>query len=205
LPNHRPPITQLDVPAMGALSDRADPAHFNLPLPYAPADRVLGGDGYWAAKRIGELTPTHLALAIDAGQFSDSRVQPMIQHALEERASDVMAYWFSRVVPLELVSFTGARIELIDAAVTRELTAPDVTDYRVDFLGREGETVADPIIVHPPGGDVAFDLPPTAARAAEDYLVLQITARRRRHWLPRAFEVHIRPMSGRPAVVGMRH
>jgi hypothetical protein len=205
LRNHSPPLTQVDVPAIGDLSDRADPAHADLPLPYAPADRLLASDGYWAAKLIAGLSSTHLALAIDAGKFSDPRVQPMMQHALEARARDVMAYWFSRVVPLELVSFGGTRLEFRDLSAAHGLVTLGVTDYRADFLGREGEVVAEPIIAHPSGAELAFDLPPAAARAAQDYLIVQITARRRRRWLPRGIELHIRPMGGAPMVVGLRH
>jgi hypothetical protein len=202
-------VTQDDIPAVGGLSDEVHPENFDLPLPYAPADRLVASDGYWAAKRIGVLSALssspYISLAIEAGKFSDLRAQETIRRALETRGRAVASYWFSRVVPLDLLSFAGARLELIDEAIALALEAPDVTDYRLDFVDGNAEPVAEQLWVHPLAAKVTVDLPEAALRAANDYLVIQILGRRHEHWLPRMVEVHIRPVGGIPAVVGIRH
>jgi hypothetical protein len=205
LRNPPPSITQVDVPAIGGLADRVDPGHFDLPVPYAPAERVQAADGYWAARRIAQLTPAHIALAVEAGKFSDGRARDMMQHALESRAQDMIRYWYSRVVPLRLVSFIGPWLTMRDEAAALDLVSPNVTEYRLDFLDGEANIVTEPLFLHPAQDKLEVALPPAALEAAREYLVVQITARRRRRWLPRSFEVHIRPLGDGLAVVGLRH
>jgi hypothetical protein len=204
----RPP-TRLDVPAVGGLTDDVDPERFNLPMPYSPADRLQASDGYWAAKRIGLLTRTsgsaHLARAIDAGEYSDPRARQRIRRALEARGRAVAGYWFARVVPVEFVSMSGADFDLRDEAVAFGLVSPGVTDYRFDFVSSDARPVAQPLWVHPRGGAIHIELPDAALRAASDYLIVRLVARRAGRWLPRAVEFHIRPLGKRPAVVGIRH
>lgn len=205
LSNPLPILTQTDVPAIGGLSDSVNPAEFDLPLPYAPAQRIQAADGYWAARRIAELTPAHLALAIEAGKFSDRRAQELLAHALEARARDLLLYWYSRVVPLRFISFVGAWLTVRDEAMAHDLVTPNVTEYRLDFVDTDANVVAEPIFLHPADDKLEVALPLAALEVARQYLVVQITARRRGRWLPGGFEVHIRPIGDQLAVVGLRH
>jgi hypothetical protein len=199
-------LTPLDVPAVGALSDEVDPERADLPLPYAPADRLQGSDGYWMAKRIARLCSSRsIALAIEAGKFSDRRARQRITRALEARGRTIASHWFSRVVPVELVSFSGARLELRDEAINLGLVSPKVSEYRFDFMSGDGQAVAESLWVQPRGDRLELVLPDGARRAARDYLVVQILARRAGRWLPRTFELHVRPLGESPRVVGIRH
>jgi hypothetical protein len=204
-PNPGPPPTQVEMLALGQCDADVDPATFAPPLPYQPVDRTLPADGYWAAKRIAALSPTHIALAIDAGKISDARAQRTLQAVLEARRTKVLSYWFGQVTPIELVSLTGPKLVLRDEAANYGLVRPDITDYRIDFLMSSGNMAADTLVLHPRDGRLQFALPGGALVAARDYLVVQITARRGRRMLPRAFELHVKLVGDRPIVVGMRH
>jgi hypothetical protein len=84
-PSRRPKPTQTELPALGELPADVDPGAYAPPMPYEPADRLLGPDGYWAAKRMLALSSTQIALAIAAGNISDPRAQRAMQAALESR------------------------------------------------------------------------------------------------------------------------
>jgi hypothetical protein len=204
-PNPAPQPTQSDIPAVGELDPDVDPSAFAPPLPYEPADRLLGPDGYWAAKRMVELSSSHIALAIDAGRISDPRAQRAIQAALEARRTKVMTYWFGRVTPLEVVSAAGTKLVVRDEAVHHGFATHDSTDYRIDFLTREGAGADEGSVVHPRGSVIELTLPSRALARAREYLVVQVTARRANHVLPRALEVHLKLAEGGLKVVGIRH
>jgi hypothetical protein len=201
--------TRDDVPAVGALSDDIEPERIHQPGRYHPAERLQPSDGYWAAKRIGHLAAVspsrHIAHAVEAGQFSDPRARRLIRDALEARGRAITRHWFERVVPAEFVSLRGARLELRDEAVALRLVPPGVTDYRFDFISSDAKVVAEGRWVRPRGGTVHIELPDDALRAAQDYLIVQLLARRDGRWLPRRVELHIRPVGERLAVVGIRH
>src|SRR5262249_46172218 len=138
-------------PALGELPSHLDPVAYAPPLPYEPADRLLGSDGYWAAKRMLALSSTHIALAIAAGNISDPAAQHAMQVALESRRATVAAYWMSRVTPIELVSVAGDKVSLRDEAVQNGLATPNVTDYRINFLTSEGAHAAEGLTLRPQG------------------------------------------------------
>ena len=204
-PNPPPTPTQVDVLAVGALDPRFDPASFAPSMRFEPTGRLLPADAYWAAKRVAHLSPTHIALAVDAGHYGDRRAQRMMQAALEARRLGLVRYWFARATPIEVVSLMGTRLALGDEAVKVGLLRPDETDYRIDFFTSNGNAAADPRVVRPSDGKVDFILPDGALVAARDYLVVQVTARRGDRMLPRAFELHMKLVGDRPIVVGIRH
>jgi len=82
---------------------------------------------------------------------------------------------------------------------------PDVTDYRIDFLTGGGERIGAPIVLHPRAASVVLTLPVASIDAARDYLVMQITARRGKRILPRAFELHLKMGGDKLVVLGIRH
>jgi hypothetical protein len=203
-PNHRPRATQIDMPAIGELPKDVDPAGYAPPLPYEPADRMLGPDGYWAAKRMLTLSPQQIALAVAAGNISDPRAQRAMQSALETRRTQVAAYWMARATPLELLSIVGKQVLLRDEAVQNRLAQANVTDYRITFLSSDGDLVGTGFTLHPHGSVMVFTLPPEVIQG-RDYVVVQVTARREGRLLPRAFELHLALAGDRPTVLGVRH
>jgi hypothetical protein len=202
-PNPRPRATQIDFPAVGELPLDVDPAAYFPSLPWEPAERLSGPDGYWAAKRMLSLSSTHVALAIAAGSISDPRAQRAIQVALEARRRKVASYWFGRVTPLELVSVIGSKVLLRDEAVQQGLAPPNVTDYRVNFLTSDGDRLGEGFTQHPHGSVMVFTLPDAVLR--RDYVIAQVTARRSGRLLPRSFELHLSLGGQRPTAVGIRH
>jgi hypothetical protein len=203
-PNPRPKATQVEMPAVGELAEDPDPAAYAPPLPWEPADRLSGPDGYWAAKRMLALSPTHLALAIAAGSISDPRAQRAIQAALEARRRKIAGYWFERVTPLELVSLIGSKVLLRDEAVQQGLSQANVTDYRVNFIGSAGDRIGGGFTLHPHGSVMVFTLP-DAVLARRDYVIALVTARRSGRLLPRTFELHLALGGQKPTAVGIRH
>jgi hypothetical protein len=191
--------------ALGAFSRDVDPGRFSPPMPYEPADQLLSPDGYWAAKRIAALSPAHLALAIDAGKITDARTRRVMQAILEARQANVVTYWYGRVTPIEFVSLERTKLLLRDEAVTRRVVPRDITDYRFDFFTSTGSAAAETMRLHPKDDKLELVLPDGAMLAARDYLVVQVTARRGKRTLPRAFEVHVKLEGDRSTVVGLRH
>jgi hypothetical protein len=203
-PNPRPRPTQTDFPSVGEFPDDVDPAGYEPPLPYEPADRLLGADGYWAAKRMLTLSPTQIALAIAAGNISDPRAQRAMQKAIESRRAKVAAYWMARATPVELLSIVKSQVLLRDEAVQARLAPANVTDYRVTFLTSDGDLVGEGFTLHPHGSVMVFALPANVT-AGRDYLVVQVTARRNGRLLPRAFELHLSLTGEQATVLGVRH
>jgi len=204
-PNPAPPPTQIAIPSLGQLEPDVDPRSFRPPMPWEPALRLLSPDGYWAAKRIAAISSTQIALAIDAGQLSDPRARRAMQVALEGRRARVLGYWFSRVVPLEPVALNGNRLMLRDEAIALGIASSNVTDYRIEFLKTGGSSAADALDMHPTGGTLDIVLPDNALQAAQEYLVIQVSARRSGRALPRTFELHLKIVGGKLVVLGIRH
>jgi hypothetical protein len=206
LAKNRPRVpTQTEMPALGELSGEVDPAGYEPPVPYEPADRLSPSDGYWAAKRIAALSRVLIALAIEAGRVDDLETQRRMQAALEARRLAIMGYWFGRVTPLELVSVAGDNIVVRDEAVAHDLVPLDSTDYRIDFLTSAATEAAPAMLLHPADGLLDFVLPTEALTVARDYLVLEITARRGKHVLPRSFQLHLSFVGNVLKVLGIRH
>jgi hypothetical protein len=203
-PNPRPTPTQTDLRAVGEFSADVDAGAFAPPLPYEPADRMLGPDAYWAVKRMLALSSMHLTLAIAAGQIGDPRAQRTLLTALEARRAKVARYWFDRVTPIELVSLAQTKLTLRDEAVQSRLVPANVTDYRIDFSTTDGDRAAESLTLHPQGSVLEFTIPDRAL-ASRDYLVVQVVARRSGRILPRAFELHLKLGGERPLVLGVRH
>jgi hypothetical protein len=204
-PNPPRKATQIDMPALGEFPNDLDPTAYAPPLPYTPADRLLGSDGYWAAKRMLALSSAHIALAVAAGNISDPRAQRALEAAIESRRTTVARYWMSRATPLELVSIIGTKVLLRDEAVQNRLAPGNVTDYRVSFMTSDGSHVGQGFTLHPHGSVMVFSLPENVIASGRDYVVVQVTARREGRLLPRSFELHIGFGSTGPKVLGVRH
>jgi hypothetical protein len=202
-PARRP--TQIEMPAVGQLDGDVDPGGFAPSMPYAPIERLLPGDAYWAAKRIAALSAAHIALAIEAGKIGDRRARQALQTALEARRERVASYWFNRVTPVDLTKIEGTRLTLRDQAVHHGWASVQATDYYVDFLTTEGTRVGDQLSVVPHGDDFQLTLPEAALKTAQDYLVVRIIARRNHVRAPRAFAVHLRLVGSKMTLLGVRH
>jgi hypothetical protein len=204
-PNPAPRPTQIEIPALGQFEPDVDPRAFGPSVPYEPADRLTPSDGYWAAKRIAALSSAHIALAIEAGKFSDRRARQGMQTVLEARRERVIRHWFERVTPVELTKIDGVRLELRDQAIRYGLERAETTDYYVDFLTDGGKGVGEKLDIHPRGDEWQVDVPESALSAAGDYLVVRIIARRNHRRAPRAFAIHLRVTGDKPKLVGLRH
>jgi hypothetical protein len=202
-PARRP--TQVEIPALGQLQPEVDPGEFAPSTPYAPIERLTPADAYWAAKRVAALSAAHIALAIEAGKFSDRRARQEMQTALEARRERVASYWFERVTPIELRKIEGTQLTLRDEAIHNGWARVETTDYYVDFLTDQGTQVGDPLNIVPQGDEFHLTLPQAALDVAEDYLVVRIIARRHHVRAPRALTVHLRLSRGKVTLLGLRH
>jgi hypothetical protein len=203
-PARRP--TQVEIPALGQLDADVDPRGFGPSIPYEPADRLTPSDAYWAAKRIAALSPSHIALAIEAARLSDRRARRILQDVLEARRKRVIGHWFEGVTPVELTKLEGRRIELRDQAIRYGLERPHAMEYHVDFLTSEGSGVGEKLVVRPESGEWEIALPESALSVARDYLVVRIIARRHQRRAPRAFAIHLRQDGDNMLkLVGLRH
>jgi hypothetical protein len=204
-PNPAPPPTQTELLNIGQLDLDVDPRSFHPSTPWEPAVRIAPTDGYWAAKLIGRLSSTQIALAIDAGKLGDERARRYLQRMLERRRTEILAYWYGRVVPVEPIAVNGNRLLFRDEAVASGVAPANVTDYKVEFLTTRGTSAADAAVLHPTGATLEVTLSQGAMQAARDYLVVHIAGLRGKRAMRRTFELHLKIMGGKLVVLGIRH
>jgi hypothetical protein len=204
-PNPPPPPTQTLVPAVGDIDQDVDPRGYESGLPYEPADRILPADGYWAAKRIATIPSAAVALAIDAGWLKDLRAQRRLYDILEARRTTIIRYWYRQVTPLEIVSATKTALVLRDEAISRKVGGTAGSSYRVEYLNDHGARVASRDLVEPKGDRLQLALPTGALEAAKDYLVVRVLAKRKKTFLPRPCDVHVKMRDTGLVVLGIRH
>jgi hypothetical protein len=200
------PPTQTRWLSIGAYDERVAPAAFRTSPPFAPMDRLLPADAYWAAKQLAAIPPAVIDQALDAAQIADATARARLVEVIRARRIALLRWGFDRVTACEVerVEQAGgarrpARLVLRDEAALRGLsTSPR---HRVDLLDEQGRGIAPPQTIAPGGALFAVELP----ESAPAYLVVRVTAERAWQGDPRAFEAHLVRRGGAWAVVGIVH
>lgn len=198
----KPQPTQTEMLAVGALSAELDPERFSPPDPFEPMDRLLPGDGYWAAKRISRISREDLASAVRAAHL-DEQASAYLVETLEERRRTLISYWYGKVSPLEAFQVEGEDLVFEDRAIQGGVAETSRSVYEVRFLDDEGREIAAHQRLRPRGRRTRLALP--ASARSVDYLVVRLIASRYDRPTPRAMEVHLVRRDASAVIVGIRH
>jgi hypothetical protein len=204
-PNPSPPPTQTRIVSLGEIGDEVDARGYRSGLPYEPTDRLLPGDGYWAAKRIAAIPSAAVALAIDAGWLTDVRAERRLYDVLEERRTAVIRAWYRQVTPIEVVAATRTTLVLRDEGIARNVGSVGESSYRIELLDEDGRRIAPRIVTTPRGDRFVLTLPPAALETAKSYLVVRVLGKRKKTFLPRPCDVHVKMGEQGLVVLGIRH
>ncbi len=198
-----PPVThaQREHPGLGAIDDMVDPKRWSPSLPYEPVDRILPADGYWAARRLLEMSDAALADAVAGGELSDPRAARTLLSILKARRESVARMWFGTVTPLRATDSNPGGLVLHNDAARHGFEDASTWEYTVEYLDHDGAEVAHRHAARP--GSPCFELgyPDGILPARIDYLVVRVTGRSLGIERPRAAEFHL--VRGR--LVGVRH
>jgi len=88
--------------------------------------RLTLRDGYWGAKLVGAFTDPQIEAAVSEGRFTDQAAADTLVKILEYRRDRTIAYWYSRVTPIEHV-----RVE--PEGAPRGRRAPEGESFVLDF------------------------------------------------------------------------
>ena len=105
-------------------------------MPFQVADRF---DKFWGATLVARFTRAQLRAAVRAARFSDPRAVDYLTATLAARRRATLAYWFSRVNPLDAFAMDAGRLCFVDLAIAYGLDANAGTTYTLasyDFAGR---------------------------------------------------------------------
>jgi hypothetical protein len=94
------PFTQLH-PALGWMPvDEFDPGKWHANWPNEAFKKRTVRDSYWGAKLVGSFTNEQIAAAVSQGQLPEG-ADEIIAAILAARRDKVVAYWYSKVTPIE--------------------------------------------------------------------------------------------------------
>jgi hypothetical protein len=203
-PDQPPARTQTRWPMLGEIGPLVTQGDISPSPPFAPLDRALPGDEYWAAKRIAAIPRSTLARAAGAGRLGGAGAAAWLVQVLEARRSQIAAYAFGRVTPCEVEGTAGGALILRDLGITHGLWSAAATRYQVEMLSASGDSPAPARTIAPGSARVHLPLPSGAA-----YLVVRVRAERSSGPPardPRPLEVHLRRRPGGGwQVRGVRH
>jgi hypothetical protein len=194
--------TQLALPALGEIDERAPLGHATPWPPYEPADRALPGDLYWAAKRVAAVGSRAIERAVAAGRMSDPAASERLVAILRARQREVVARYYAAVTPCEPLRLDEGALVLRDEALRLGLKPEERRRYLVERLDGEGRALAPEELVTAEGSLVRVEVPRTDV--PDDYLVVRVAVvRDGRAGAP--LTVHLRAERGFLEVLGVRH
>jgi len=116
---------------------------------------VTPADAYWGAKIVGAFSDDHIRAAVSEGGLPVQEARDVLVDILKARRDKIVAYWYSKVTPIENVSTRSAgpgssRLEISfdDLGIATGLYTDAQTRYIWTFndvyldIEAEGETVA---------------------------------------------------------------
>lgn len=127
-----------------------DPAHWTPAVSNAAFSRVTVRDGFWGAKLVAALSETDIRTAVGVGRLSNSAAADSLVGALLSRRRGTMAYWFSKVTPLEQLVIeqgpAGPMLVFRDLAAAYGVVSPRGRRYAVRVAGPPGHPRVQQIV-----------------------------------------------------------
>ena len=129
-----------------------DPGEWRANWPNGAFRLATPADGYWGAKIVGAFSDAHIRAAVSEGGLPAQEVEDILVEILKTRRDKILAYWCSRVTPIENVASESTEpsaklvIAFDDLGVTAGLSTPEQTRYIWKFkdvyLGTEASGVS---------------------------------------------------------------
>lgn len=170
-----------------------EPSEWRPFAPYLPFAKADPDDILWGALRMARVSRAHVEVAVRAGRLSDPRAEKYLLETLLVRREKVLEWAFARRAPLDAFAL-GPSARDPAALGGRRLCW---SDWAADPLP-EAELDGRPVAVaavgpRTEGGRACAELPP-----GDGYRVLRLRSTR-----GRITEVHLTPVDGALAVVGL--
>ena len=168
-----------------------DPRTWRPAIPNPAFDEATPRDLYWAGTILARMDRPVIAAAVATGQLSETGAASYLVDVLMDRRQQVLAYVFSRVLPLDFPRMTGTVLSMEDLAATAGLLseADRTYGYRVTWTRR---LARDCVVMQGEARGPAVDLAPALdiVRAAglDDDPFVTVSWRRGL----RATETHVR-------------
>ncbi|MGM0577920.1 MAG: hypothetical protein ACQEXJ_19495 [Myxococcota bacterium] len=199
-----------DIEGVGRFDvEHLDPSHFRTSLPWTPFWRADRFDAFWAAKILMDLTPAHIAAAVDQGRYSDPRAREYLVRTLVGRQRKLGRYWFRRVNPLGRLQVerveAGWRLCGTDLLLAHGLAqAGHDTRYDLTAWDRDGEPLGWRRTPEPTGdGRVCVDLPRPPGDVDGYTMIVWKTRRADGALPPTVIHLARRPRDGVLRVIGL--
>jgi len=113
-----------------------DPGQWRANWPNGAFRLATPADGYWGAKIVGAFSEAQIRAAVTEGGLPTREVEDAVVEVLEARRDKIVAYWYSRVTPIENVSAESAglrssllEISFDDLGMAAGLHTDDQTRY----------------------------------------------------------------------------
>jgi hypothetical protein len=167
--------------------------------PFLESDRF---DAFWGAKILARFSRAQIHALVETGQLTDPRATEYVTDTLVARQRATMAYWFSRVNPLDGFTAYGDRLCFDDLAIRYRLAQPGATRYEVTRYDRDSAKLGSAGAEAVSGGRacVALSLTPDG----DGYTIVEIaTARPGLSGGPTFVHVARDPATGAPHVIGI--
>jgi hypothetical protein len=131
-----------------------DPGEWRANWPNGAFRLVTPADGYWGAKIVGGFSDAHIRAAVSEGGLPVQEVEDILVEILKARRDKIVAYWCSRVTPIENVSaglnVSGSHsleVTFDDLGIAAGLSTREQTRYiwkfKDEYLGVEASGVSN--------------------------------------------------------------
>ncbi|MEM9691936.1 MAG: hypothetical protein AAGA56_05295 [Myxococcota bacterium] len=199
----KPPsvVPETDFPEVGLLLDSFTPKRFQPQPPFEPFDRILPDDEYWFSKTLARLRKKTVVDIVRAAGLRDE-VTAYIIEVLERRRAIVVADGLGRTSPLEVAALTAKPDGLVfgDLGIEHGFVPREERSYRVRFLDAAGDELRR-LVLPAAGRYTSLSL----RGLDEDYVVVDVRARRKGIGYHRSAVFHLRRRDGRLQHVGTTH
>jgi hypothetical protein len=157
----------IEHPSIGFFSaDLFDPGDWRSNYPNPAFRNHTIRDGYWGAKLVASFDEEQIRAAVATGQLSDPDAEDALVQTIVDRRDITVAYWYSRVTPLEEPSIKGPPdapvLVFRDLAVAEGVVPARGRSYEMRFefpaAGIEVDDLLEPTVSD--GGEGELDLPP---------------------------------------------
>ncbi len=170
-----------------------DPGHWTPSFPNTAFARRTTRDGYWGAKRVGDISNEQIAAAVWAAQPSDSMRARALSEMLRARRTATLRYWYSRVTAFDALAIGGAgqeqTLEFRDLMVGEGLAAAGPRSYHIRASWSVVRTASASLSSV---GSGSIHLPPW--RACSENLLAGLPNEQRVGWIDiRAADLEVKP------------
>jgi hypothetical protein len=155
-----------------------DPGAWHPLYPYTPFDAADRFDKLWGAALVARFTREQIAAAVDAARLSDPAAARYIVDTLVERQRATMAYWFTRVNPLEHFTAAAGGVCFDDLAIAHAVASAAGTHYAITTYDRNMRALRPALDIAAAGATTCTGALALATAAPDGYTILRVATTR---------------------------